>query len=189
MAARGQGGFTYLGLLLAVALLGAGLAATGSLWSAQAQRERESELLFAGDQIRQAIKRYYEEAPLGQPNRFPQRLDDLLLDRRWPTLRRHLRRVYLDPATGADWALVPAPGGGILGVHSRSTAVPFRRTGFGRLDAGFEDAATLADWRFVYRVAEPEGTAAMQPPAPGASPAVPLSALPQFVPGPASRLR
>jgi type II secretory pathway pseudopilin PulG len=186
---RAQRGFTYLGLLLAVALLGSGLAATGSLWSVHAQREREAELLFAGDQIRQAVKRYYEDVPLGQRHRFPQRLDDLLLDRRWPTVRRHLRRIYLDPVTGADWVLVPAPGGGILGVHSRSTAIPLKRQGFGRLDEAFEDAATLADWRFVYRVAEEDATAAPQAAAPGASPAMPLSALPQFSPGAGSSAR
>lgn len=186
---RRQRGFTYVGLLLAVALLGAGLAATGSLWSVHAQREREAELLFAGDQIRAAIKRYYEEVPLGQQHRFPQRLDELLLDRRWPTVRRHLRRVYLDPMTGSDWVLVPAPGGGILGVHSRSTAAPLKRQGFGRLDTAFEDAAQLSDWRFVYRVAEEDGAEATQPAAPGALPTVPLSALPQFRAGTPSSAR
>jgi type II secretory pathway pseudopilin PulG len=185
----GQRGFTYLGLLLAVALLGAGLAATGSLWSVHAQREREAELLFAGDQIRAAIRRYYEDVPLGQQHRFPQRLDDLLLDRRWPTVRRHLRRIYLDPVTGGDWVLVPAPSGGILGVHSRSAAVPLKRQGFGRLDTAFEDAVTLSDWRFVYRVAEEEGAEATQPAAPGGLPTVPLSALPQFSPASPSSAR
>ncbi len=189
---RRQRGFTYVGLLLAVALLGAGLAATGSLWSIHAQREREAELLFAGDQIRAAIKRYYEEVPLGQQHRFPQRLDELLLDRRWPTVRRHLRRVYLDPMTGSDWVLVPAPGGGILGVHSRSTAAPLKRQGFGRLDTAFEDAAQLSDWRFVYRVAEEDGAEATQPAmagTAGALPSVPLSALPQFRAGTPSSAR
>lgn len=186
----GQGGFTYLGLLLAVALVGAGLAATGSVWSVHAQREREAELLFAGDQIRAAIKRYYEEVPQGQQHRFPQRLDDLLLDRRWPTVRRHLRRIYLDPVTGSDWVLVSAPGGGILGVHSRSDAAPLKRQGFGRFDTAFEDAARLSDWRFVYRVeAEADDSAATQPAAPGALPTVPLSALPQFRPGGTSSAR
>lgn len=179
---RTQRGFTYVGLLLAVALLGTALAAAGSVWSLHEQREREAELLFAGAQIRQAITRYYEDVPQGQQHRFPQRLDDLLQDRRWPTLRRHLRRLYLDPMTGsADWGLVPAPGGGILGVYSRSASAPLKRHGFGRLDAGFEDAVALSDWRFVYRVPEPEEGAAE-----ATQPAVPLSALPQFRPGAAS---
>ena len=185
-----QRGFTYVGLLFAVALMGAGLAAAGSVWSVHAQREREADLLYAGDQIRAAIKRYYEEVPQGQQHRFPQRLEDLLLDRRWPTVQRHLRRIYQDPMTGStDWALVPAPGGGILGVHSRSTAVPLKRQGFGRLDTAFEDAGTVADWRFVYRVVEEDGAEATQPAAPGTLPTVPLSALPQFSPGTASNAR
>lgn len=180
---RRQRGFTYLGLLLAVALLGAGLAGAGSVWSVHTQREREAELLFVGDQVRRAITAYYNEVPQGQPHRFPARLDDLLQDRRWPTTVRRLRRIYMDPMTGStDWATVPAPDGGILGVYSRSDKKPLKRHGFGRLDTAFEDAATLQDWRFVYRVFEEEGAAEATQPAASAAglPTTPLSALPQF---------
>lgn len=52
MFGRQQKGFTYLGLLFVVALMGIALAATGSLWVVERQREREQELLFVGDQIR-----------------------------------------------------------------------------------------------------------------------------------------
>lgn len=160
-----QQGFTYLGLLLAVTLLGAGLAAAGSVWSVHAQREREADLLFVGDQFRQAITAFYNDVPLGQRHRFPSRLDELLLDKRWPTTHRHLRRVYVDPMTGTtDWGLVRAPDGGILGVYSQSTAVPLKRQDFGRHYTAFEDASTLQDWRFVYRPFDAEssedGTAA-----------------------------
>lgn len=149
---RPQQGFTYLGLLLAVTLLGAGLAAAGSVWSVHAQREREADLLFVGDQFRQAITAFYNDVPLGQRHRFPSRLDELLLDKRWPTTHRHLRRVYVDPMTGTtDWGLVRAPDGGILGVYSQSTAAPLKRQDFGRHYTAFEDASSLQDWRFVYR--------------------------------------
>ncbi|HVR50605.1 MAG TPA: type II secretion system protein [Pseudorhodoferax sp.] len=190
MSRRSQRGFSYVGLLLSVALLGAGLAAAGSVWRVQLQREREADLLYAGAQIRQAIRQYYEGVPLGQPHRFPQRLEDLLLDRRWPTVRRHLRRLYLDPMTGStDWALLRAPDGGILGVHSRSGAAPLKRQGFGRLDTDFEDAAALSDWRFVYRLYDEDDASATQPAPAGALPTVPLSALPQFRTGGASNAR
>ena len=53
-----QRGFTYVGLLLAVALAGVALAAAGTLWSTVAQRDRELELLFVGDQYRRAIGSY-----------------------------------------------------------------------------------------------------------------------------------
>ena len=75
-----------------------------------------------------------------------------------------------------------APDGGILGVYSRSDKKPLKRQGFGRLDTAFEDAATLQDWRFVYRVFEEEGAAEATQPAASAAglPTTPLSALPQF---------
>src|SRR5207244_6294275 len=58
-----QAGFTIIGILIIVAVMGAGLAATGTLFSHAAQREKERELLFAGNQIRQAIASYYRRSP------------------------------------------------------------------------------------------------------------------------------
>src|SRR6267142_92766 len=75
-AGRRSRGFTLVGMLLAVAALGGGLAAYGELTSHAAQREKERELLFAGNQIRQAIGAYYERSP-GGARRFPQKLEDL----------------------------------------------------------------------------------------------------------------
>lgn len=156
---QAQHGFTYLGLLLSVALLSAGLAAAGSVWSVHAQREREADLLFVGDQFRLAITTFYNDVPLGQRHRFPTRLDELLLDKRWPTTHRHLRRVYVDPMTGStDWGLVRAPDGGIMGVYSQSTAAPLKHQDFGRYYTAFEDASTLQDWRFVYRPFDAESS-------------------------------
>jgi len=66
-----QHGFTYLAFLIFVAFAGAGLAAYGELASHAAQREKEAELLFRGEQIRDAIASYYRkeqrypESPLG----------------------------------------------------------------------------------------------------------------------------
>ncbi|CAK0781592.1 hypothetical protein CCP3SC15_930023 [Gammaproteobacteria bacterium] len=109
---QNQYGFTYLGLLFAVAMAGVALAATGVLWSTQRQREREQDLLFVGNQIRQAIRSYYEHSP-GLVKRYPAKLDDLLRDNRFLTVQRHLRQRYMDPMTGArEWGLVMAPKGG-----------------------------------------------------------------------------
>lgn len=144
-----QRGFTYLGALFFVALLGSALALAGELWSTQAQREREEDLLFAGRQIRQAISSYYDSAPAGQQRRFPARLQDLLEDKRWPVPRRHLRRLYVDPMTGApDWVLLSAPSGGLLGVHSRATRRPLKQSGFEPEEEFFEEARSVADWVF-----------------------------------------
>jgi type II secretory pathway pseudopilin PulG len=163
-AARGaQRGFTFLGLLIIVMIMGAGLAATGALFSHAAQREKERELLFVGNQFRAAIESYYRRSP-GAAS-YPKALADLLEDKRFPMPQHHLRRLYADPITGQpDWALVEAPGGaGIMGVRSRSEAAPIKTGNFDARDAAFEGAGSYAEWQFVYT----------PPQAPAASPAEP----------------
>jgi type II secretory pathway pseudopilin PulG len=156
---RRAGGFTFLGLLIIVAILGAGLAATGALFSHAAQREKERELLFVGHQFRGAIESYYRRSP-GAPA-YPKKLEDLVEDKRFPMPQHHLRRVYADPINGKpDWALVEAPGGGIMGVQSRSEEPPVKTGNFDAADAVFEAAATYADWQFFYRPPEPSAAPA-----------------------------
>ena len=58
-------GFTYLALLIAVAITAGALAAAGGLYSHVSQREKERELLFIGEQFRQAIALYYWRTPGG----------------------------------------------------------------------------------------------------------------------------
>jgi hypothetical protein len=50
----------------------------------------------------------------------------------------------------ADWTLVPAAGGGIMGIASSSKLVPLKVAGFDVADMGFEDAQTYADWVFLF---------------------------------------
>src|SRR5262249_21721971 len=92
----GAGGFTYIGILIAIAVMGAGLAALGPVARTLQLRELESELMFSGDQIRRAIESYYENSP-GGFKQYPKKLEDLLRDNRYPGVRRHLRRIYIDP--------------------------------------------------------------------------------------------
>jgi type II secretory pathway pseudopilin PulG len=144
----GIAGFTYVGLLFWVAVVGAGLATVGEVWHATAKREREKELLFVGEQYRRAIGDYYQGSP--GVKHYPRRLEDLLADARTPGVRRHLRRIYPDPMTGKpDWALV-IQGDQILGVFSRSRDEPIKRANFQVADAFFSDSLTYSDWRFVY---------------------------------------
>ena len=155
-------GFTYIGVLLLVALAGIALAGAGELWSTAAKREREAQLLFVGGEIRRAIGSYYESSPGAK--QFPQRLDDLLEDNRVPIVRRHLRRIYPDPMTDkADWELVKY-GDRIIGVHSVSKDPPLKTGNFGREDEEFRGASAYADWQFTYRPSK----AAPQAPMPGA---------------------
>jgi len=152
MSARAgaQGGYTYLLLLFFVAASSIALAISGEWWYRDAIREKERELLFVGEQFAAAIGRYYESSP-SAAKQLPRNLEDLLHDRRHAAVRRHLRRIYVDPLTGRrEWGLVRNPGGAIIGVHSLSSGRPLRRAGF---TPGREDFAAAGDytrWRFVY---------------------------------------
>jgi len=143
---RRQRGFGLLLMLFAVAGIGLVLAGAGEVWHTAAQREKEAELLFAGHQFRRAILSYHEASPEAA-KQYPERLEDLLEDRRFPGMRRHLRRIYADPFTGRpDWALVRLQGR-IVGVHSLSTA-PALRQRFDARDAALEGASRHDEWVF-----------------------------------------
>jgi type II secretory pathway pseudopilin PulG len=149
MRAGRQAGFTYVSLLIIVAAMGTGLAAFGELASNAAKREKELELLFVGDAYRQAIGQYYESSPAGHKV-YPKKLEQLLKDERFAFNRRYLRRLYRDPVTGKDWAVVEAPEGGIMGVRSASEAPPSKSANFPPGYEAFEGAPRYADWQFVY---------------------------------------
>ena len=145
-AKRKQNGFTYLGFLIIVAISGAGLAAFGELASHAAQREKEAELLFRGNAYQAAIASYYKKE-----TRYPPSLEPLLEDKRYPMPVRHLRKLYADPMTGStEWGLVEAPGGGLMGVYSRSDEAPIKTGNFLLKNQNFQDAASYADWKFVH---------------------------------------
>ena len=144
-----QRGFTYLGMLLIVALMGTGLVAFGELYSHAAQREKERELIFIGEQFRDAIASYYNKSPGAKV--YPKKLEDLLEDNRFPMPQRHLRRVYRDPMTGTqEWGLVEAPGGGFMGVHSLSEETPIKSGNFSATAQEFEGAEHYTKWLFTY---------------------------------------
>lgn len=144
---RKERGFTYVGVMFLVVLVTLALSSVATVWQRASQREREAELLFAGDQIARAIESYYRRSP-GKPQ-FPRSLEDLLLDNRYPVVVRHLRRIYRDPMTGStEWGLVKVADR-IVGVHSLSTAKPIKTAGFDQRD--FEGAETYEDWKFVLK--------------------------------------
>jgi type II secretory pathway pseudopilin PulG len=150
MYLKKQSGFTYMAILFAIAIAGVVLAATGINWSQAAQREKERQLLFVGNQFRQAILLYYEKSP-GAVKRYPRTLNDLLKDERQLSTQSYLRKIYLDPMTlKADWGIEVAPDGGVMGVHSLSDVVPLKRANFDYADQSFEGAAKYTDWVFDY---------------------------------------
>lgn len=147
-----QAGFTYLLALALVALVGFGLVRAGTVWKTDMQRTRENQLLFIGNQYRQAIQSYYERNPAAP--RLPESVSDLLQDNREATIVRHLRRAWPDPFTGQPFELIPAEEGpGFTGVASAATLAPLKKAGFDARDQDFEKASRIADWQFVFRPA------------------------------------
>src|SRR6185295_8196858 len=105
-------GFTYIAVLLATAILTAGVGLAIEAWHTTLRRDREADLLHIGTQYQRAIMLYYEGSPTGRP-RYPRELTDLVRDERYPTTRRYLRKIYPDPVSGTEWGIMKAPDGGI----------------------------------------------------------------------------
>ena len=146
---RRQAGVAYIGLLLIIALIGIVAGTAADVYQQTRQRSREKELLWIGDQYRKAIASYIS-ASQGGAQTYPKKLEELLLDARFPGVRRHLRRIYPDPMTGkADWELIMAPEGGIAGVKSRSTLAPIKQAGFRPQDMHLEGKNSYNEWEFT----------------------------------------
>ncbi|CAN7621948.1 MULTISPECIES: type II secretion system protein [unclassified Variovorax] len=148
-ALQRERGFTYIGVLVLVALMGVGLAASGQIWHTAHKREKERELLFIGQEFRLALYRYAKHTP-GKARRAPLSLEELLQDPRHPGIQRHLRKMYADPMTGStEWGLVKGPAGEIYGVYSLSSDEPLKKSNFALADRNFEGAAKYSDWVFM----------------------------------------
>ena len=171
-----QQGFTYLGLLFLIALMGATLALTGVIWHTAQKRDKERELLFVGNQFRNAIVAYYNHSP-GSVKQYPKELSELLKDPRQLVTTRYLRRLYLDPFTGkTDWGLVKTQDNRIMGVYSLSEEEPIKQSNFRETDKDLEGKMRYVEWRFVY-TAPPNSTA----PVPAVPAVQPLSPIKQPV--------
>lgn len=141
-------GYTYLLVLFLVASLGLVSARAGQVWQTAAQREREAELLAIGVEMARALARYRSETPAGQ-SPMPNRLEQLVEDRRFPVPRHHLRRIYRDPLTGrAEWGLEKV-GEVIVGIHSLSQLAPLRRVDLPlELGDAARSATRYSEWVF-----------------------------------------
>lgn len=80
-------------LLVAIAVMGVLLSAAMPVWKQTAQREKESELVFRGQQYARAIALFQRRAG---PGALPPNLDILVE-------QRFLRKKYKDPITGEDF--------------------------------------------------------------------------------------
>jgi len=135
-----QRGF-ILALLLAM-ITAAGILLTKAMPSivAEVQRDQEEELIFRGEAIRNAMRRY--KALTGN---YPTRLDDLVKVR--PPI---LRKLYKDPMTAdGEWEIVTAvtPGASgnkeglpIAAIRSRCRKDSFKV---------YQDKTLCSDWIFA----------------------------------------
>lgn len=147
-ACGNEQGFGLIGLLIFIAILSLASSSVLMLGQAMQRRWAEDQLLYIGDQYRQAIQQYAAATPLGQP-RYPASLEALLKDPRYPGTRRYLRQLYSDPITGGnDWVLMLAPEGGIMGVHSASPREPIKQGNFAPQYADFAGKRSYGEWEF-----------------------------------------
>jgi type II secretory pathway pseudopilin PulG len=177
---KSEGGFTYLGLVILVTVLGLVGAATLKIDSLLRRAAKEEELLFVGAAFADALTSYAAATPQGQPTQPPS-LKELLRDPRSPAVRRHLRKIYIDPMTGStDWGIVwMADGKGVLGVYSKSPAQPLKIANFDPKLVGFEGKQHIYEWRFMAAGPQPSVPAAGQTPAPAAQPSLFPAAAPK----------
>ena len=112
-----QNGFTYIGVMMAIAFMGIGLLAISEVWTTTAERQKMVQLDWVGEQYVQAIQGYYY-ANTGSLHSYPSKLEDLLEDKRHLSIKRYIRTLYTNPfANGEAWKTLPAPGGGIQGIE------------------------------------------------------------------------
>ena len=83
------------GMLVAIAIMGLMMSMLMPSWRTFAQREREAELIFRGEQYIRAIELYQRQFPGAYPTDV-----QMLVDQRF------LRRAYLDPMTGEEFQLL-----------------------------------------------------------------------------------
>jgi type II secretory pathway pseudopilin PulG len=161
---RRAGGFTYVMLLVAVAVIGILAEGAHELSSQLMRREREAELLFRGMAYRQAIKSYYEAKPVERM--LPRTLEDLLNDPRFPD-RHHIRALYPDPMAreGEGWSVLRDDAGGITGVASAGLGEPLKQTGFPKGYEKFAGAKKYSEWTFEFLPPPPPKPPTTQQPA------------------------
>jgi type II secretory pathway pseudopilin PulG len=145
-AGRGPGedGYAMAALLVAMSVMAVFMTVAMPVWNTQAQREKEAELVFRGEQYARAVMLYQRKFA----NALPPSLDVLLND-------RYLRKKYKDPITGKDFQLLSGasvqanagvPGGQVPGAQTpggtSSSGGAGTRTGSGTTFGGFGRSST-----------------------------------------------
>jgi type II secretory pathway pseudopilin PulG len=119
MKLRGQHGYAMVALMVAMSIMAIMMTVALPTWHQMAQREKEAELVFRGEQYARAIGLFQKKSG---PGVLPPNIDALVEG-------HYLRKKYKDPITGGDFDVLLAgtpattPGG--------STANPAPQTGAG----------------------------------------------------------
>ncbi len=150
---RNRHGFTYMALLAAIVIIGISLGAAGKYWQNVSLRDKEEELLFRGNQYRQALESYYKAMP-GR-RQYPASIDDLLKDSRSATGKRYLRQKFKDPITGEDFVEVRDQTRRIIKFHSSSDKEPLKKDNFADVNKEFVGKTKYSEWEFIPIVPPP----------------------------------
>jgi type II secretory pathway pseudopilin PulG len=157
-APRRAAGLVLLALLIMLILVGVGALAAAEVWAVTLKRERETELLFIGDQYRRAIQSYWKMTPGRRA--YPPSVDVLLTDNRFPMPVHHLRRQYRDPMVDSGEFEPIMQANSMIGIQSISTAAPLKHANFPAPYRQFENAESYAQWQFIFL---PPGAQLQQP--------------------------
>jgi type II secretory pathway pseudopilin PulG len=97
---QGDRGYAMAALLVCMTVMAVLMSAAMPVWSHFAQREKEEELIWRGQQYARAIGLFQRK----YANTFPPTIDVLIE-------QRFLRKKYKDPITDSDFQPIPAGGG------------------------------------------------------------------------------
>jgi hypothetical protein len=147
-ARSARSGFVLIGVVFLTFVVSITLVALARLWEADAQHDKERELLWSGRQLGKALASYAMATPEGEST-LPRTLDQLLLDSRVEPPLRHLRKLPIDPMTGTfEWGTVRSADGTIMAVHSTSHMKPLAPDGFWPEERAFANAKEYSHWIF-----------------------------------------
>ena len=161
---RSKGGFTYIGALVMVMIVGIMATRAAVVWSTALKREKEEELISRGTQIRDALRKWYkvqvvngQRVPAANNNAQPEPpgppdLKSLLKDPNTAGTTRYLRPYcLLDPITGKEWDEIREEGK-LVGVKSVSEEEPIKQGNFpfDLHPQDFEKKQKYSEWIFVY---------------------------------------
>lgn len=142
-------GYAYIALLIIISMLSLATLASAQVNSLLQKRMAEEELLFIGQEFQSALISYANATPNGS-SRHPNSIEDLLKDNRTTMIRRHLRKLYVDPITKKEqWGFKYSPDGkGIIGIYSLSNDKPIKIANFPSSLKSFENQTSYRYWVF-----------------------------------------